>query len=90
MSRNLAPPPSDVTGSLGRWLRDAWTWIEAQPQWSIASFGAAETPNSRVTAATGGLCINIGSASTQSRLWVMGATSDRTDQGWVLARIVQP
>lgn len=90
MPRNLNAPPSDVTGALGRWLQDLWAWVEVQPQVSLASFGATETPNSRVTTSTGGLCINLGSASTQSRLWQMGAVSDRTDQGWQLVQVRAP
>lgn len=92
MSRNLNAPPSDVTGPLGRWLRDVWQWVEAQPQWSLASFGPGNTPNSRVTGFPGSLCVNLASASTQSRLWLLGggAPSVLTDQGWNLVRVVAP
>ena len=90
MARNLVSPPSDVSGPLGRWLRDLHTWVEGQPFVSFASFGATDTPNSRVTGATGALCINIGSASTQSRFWLLPTLSERTDQGWMLVRVVSP
>mgnify|MGYP001581092362 FL=1 len=92
MARNLNPPPSGVTGALGAWLHDLHAWVEGLPSISIASFGATDTPNSRVTGGTGALCVNIGSASTQSRFWLLGgpALSTRTDQGWVLVRVVSP
>lgn len=91
--RNIPQPPSDVTGPLGRWLGDVTAYLNSQPQLSLASFGPTETPNSRVTGATGALCINLGSGSTQSRVWVLapaGTISERTDQGWQLLRIVAP
>ena len=89
--RNVSQPPSDVTGPLGRWLGEVAAYLNAQPQISLASFGATETPNSRVTGATGAMCVNISdSASTQSRLWLLGTVSARTDQGWQLLRIVAP
>lgn len=89
MSRNLVPPPSSLSGPLGLWLQDLHRWVEAQAQISIASFAATETPNSRVTAFSGGMCVNLGSASTQSRLWLLGGNSVSvlTDQGWSVVRI---
>ena len=93
MARHLAPPPSDVTGPIGRWLRDLHTYIEGQPSISLASFAPTETPNSRVTGTLGNLCVNLGSASTISRLWILGGGTDasaRTDQGWFLVQTRTP
>ena len=92
MPRNLIAPPSNISGPLGLWLRDLHQWVENQPQISLASFSATETPNSRVTAFSGGLCVNLGSASTQSRLWLLGGNSVSvlTDQGWQVVRIAAP
>lgn len=91
MARRLVPPPSSITGALGQWLRDVHTLLEAQPNFSLVSFAATETPNSRVTGRSGDFCVNIGSASTDSRVWVLGgaSVSALTDQGWRLVRIVQ-
>lgn len=91
MPRNMAAPPSNISGPLGLWLRDLHRWVENQPQVSLASFGVTETPNSRVTAFTGGLCVNLGSASATSRLWVLGgdSVSVLTDQGWSVVRVLQ-
>ena len=90
MARNLAPPPSSITGPLGLWLTNMWQWVEAQPQISLASFSPTQDPNSRVTALSGALCINLGSGSTQSRLWLLGGNnlSAATDQGWSVVRIL--
>lgn len=89
--RRLAAPPSTVTGVLGTWLRELHSVVEALPNVSIASFGATDTPNSRVTGMSGDLCINIGSASTTSRAWLLGGgtRSALTDQGWALIRVLQ-
>jgi hypothetical protein len=91
MPARLPDPPSDVTGALGRWLRDVHRVIQAMPQISYASFAATDTPNSRVTGFPGDLCTNIASVSTTSRLWVLGG-ADRsvlTNQGWALVRVVE-
>lgn len=90
MSRKLEAPPSGVTGALGTWLNKVWAHLEAQPNFSTASFPVTSTPNSRVTGFPGDLCTNLASASTASRLWMLGGSSSAlTDQGWVLVRIVQ-
>lgn len=67
MPRRLPAPPSGITGPLGNWLREVHTLLESQPNISLVSFGATDTPNSRVTGMSGDMCINIGSASTDSR-----------------------
>ena len=89
--RRLPAPPSSITGVLGTWLRELHGVVEALPNVSIASFGATDTPNSRVTGMSGDLCINVGSASTDSRAWILGGgtRSALTDQGWALLRIVR-
>lgn len=91
MARRLSPPPSSVTGPLGGWLREVYALLEATPNFSFASFDATSTPNSRVSGRTGDFCINIGSASTESRVWTLGGipTSALTNLGWSLVRIVQ-
>ena len=87
--RRLEPPPSGVTGALGQWLASVWRHLEAQPNISIASLSANSTPDSYVTGLPGDLCVNAGSGSTSSRLWVLGGTSrsDLTNQGWALVRV---
>lgn len=89
--RRLEPPPSSITGAYGNWLRKVWALLEASPNFSLVSLSDTDTPNSRVTGYPGDFCINLGSASTASRVWTLGgpASSALTDQGWALVRIVQ-
>lgn len=91
MPRRLPAPPSSLTGPLASWLRELHTLIESQPNISLVSFEATDTPNSRVTGMSGDIAINIGSASTDSRAWILGGgtRSALTDQGWALLRIVR-
>jgi len=85
-------PPSDVTGPLGTYLRELWRFVESQPQISMQSFSATGTPNSVVSGFPGDMCVNIGSASTASRLWLLGGTTRSiiTNKGWQLVRVVAP
>ena len=89
MSRKLAPPPSSTTGALGQWLREIHTHLEAQPNFSLISIEPTATPNSSTTGLSGDLALNIGSGSTDGRLWVLGgaARSALTQQGWVQAGV---
>jgi hypothetical protein len=91
MPQKLQAPPSSVTGPLGAWLSVLWQYIEKQPSISLASFAPTATPNSSVTGQSGDLCVNLGSGSTTSRLWVLGGNvrSTITDQGWALVRVLQ-
>ena len=91
MARKLVAPPSDVTGALGAWLRELHRVVESTPNVSLVSLGATATPNSAVTGVPGDLAFNVSpSASTSSRLWVMGGSgSALTQLGWALVRIVE-
>src|SRR3990167_2197339 len=87
MSRKLAPPPSSATGALGQWLREIHAHLEAQPNFSLISIAPTATPNSNTTGLSGDLALNIGSGSTDGRLWILGgaARSALTQQSWVQA-----
>lgn len=84
-------PPSSISGALGEYLRDIATYINSVPSISRVSLALGESPNSRYTGSAGDFLVDVGSASTQSRLWLMGgaANSARTMLGWSLVRIVQ-
>ena len=90
MARKLVPPPSNVTGTLGEWLREVHRVIESTPNVSLVSFEANQTPNSRVSGVPGDLAVNVSpSASTTSRLWTMGGSgSALTNLGWALVRVL--
>jgi hypothetical protein len=85
-------PPSGLSEPLSGYLRQIWSFIESQPQTSINSFSATATPNSLVSGFPGDMVVNIGSASTNSRLWILGgaARSAITNKGWQLVRVVTP
>lgn len=60
--------------------------LNALPQQSLFS---GLSPNSNVTGQPGDLVVNVGSASTSSRLWLLGgAGSALTNIGWVNVRIL--
>lgn len=91
MARKLVSPPSSVTGALGEWLREVHRVIESTPNASLISLEATQTPNSRVSGVPGDLAFNVSpSASTSSRLWVMGGSgSALTQLGWALVRLLE-
>ncbi len=77
-------PPSDLTGPLGMYLRDVVRILNEQPRISIFS---ALTPNSALTGLPGDIAVNVGSASTDSRVWSMGGTGNQLrTTGWVVLR----
>ena len=80
----LDPPPSSITGPLGTWLNNVWVLLNNTP---LPSYFSGTTPNSTVTGVAGDQAINIGSASTDTRLWIKGGDAAVPDQqGWVTVR----
>ena len=76
----LPSPPSGLTGPLGAYLRNIAAVLNDLPQ---LSFFTGLTPESAVTAYPGGIAIGVGSASNNTRLWVMGgATRTESMTGW--------
>ena len=84
---NVPAPPSGLTGPLGNWAQQVYRWSQSVP---FFSYFSASNPNSTVTGVPGrSFAINVGSASTSSRLWFMGgAGSLATVNGWVNVRIL--
>lgn len=84
---NIPLPPSGVTGPLGDYLHLLWRTLTAMP--NISAF-SGPSPNSAVTGLPGDLAVNMGSASTASRLWVMaGGAREPSLTGWSAVRILQ-
>lgn len=80
----LRHPPSDVTGELGEFLSEVWTLLNQSPK---VSYFSGLTPNSSLTGIRGHLAINIGSASTDSCVWVKGGSAiTPSTSGWVVLR----
>ena len=82
----LPLPPSNVTGPLGDWLREAVNILNSHV--ARASYFSAAVPPSTLTALPGYLAINMSpSQSTDSRVWVHGGTGTTpTGTGYVVLR----
>jgi hypothetical protein len=66
----IPPVPSGLTGPLAEWCRTAARQLNAEAY--ISTFSAANPNTSGLTGLPGNLAVNIGSASTTSRLWILG------------------
>ena len=78
-SRIQAPPPTG-NQALDHWLRDLTAALNNIPR---VSWFSGLTPNSVHTGTAGDLAINLASASTHTRIWVMGgAPSYVTNKNW--------
>ena len=81
----VASPPSMVTGSLRRYLE---TMAQAINDLPVFSFYSGTTPAAAgILGLPGHLAINLGSASTDSRVWLHGgAGNSYNSSGWVVLR----
>lgn len=81
----LPLPPSSLTGPIAEYLTVIWVALNAMPNFSGFS---GTTPNSVVTGFPGDFAFNVGSASTNSRIWVMGgSTRVPANTGWNIVRM---
>lgn len=84
----LRPPPSTVTGELGTWLAEVHRVLADTPN---VSYWSGETPNSNVTGIAGDLLVNVGSASTNTRIWLKtGSVSVPSKLDWVTLTLGPP
>lgn len=82
--RKIPAPPSGMTGPLRDWMQAVATHLNGLPTISVFS---GTSPNSAVTGVGGNIAVNIGSASTDSRVWVKGGSPDVPSMtGWVALR----
>lgn len=80
----LPLPPSSITGALGEYLQRLWRVLDDMPN---LSYFSGTTPNSVLTGVPGDLAINVGSASTDTRVWLKGgATRTPSTTGWITLR----
>lgn len=83
---NLPLPPSQLTGDTGDYFHLLWRTLNSMP--NISAFSGT-SPNSVVTGMPGDMAINIGSASTSSRLWIMGGSARQpSTTGWAVVRVL--
>ena len=82
----LRHPPSNITGELGEYLREIHRLLNNQPQSSY--FSGTDPNTSAITGRPGDIVVNIGSASTSRRMWIMsGVGSSYLTSGWKPVRI---
>lgn len=82
--RKVPDPPSSVTGPLALWMRAVADHLNGLPTLSVFS---GLSPNSAVTGVGGNIAVNIGSASTDSRVWVKGGSATVPSKtGWTVLR----
>lgn len=83
--RDLPPIPSSLTDLirvLQVWHRQLTSEIP------ISAFSAANPNTSGFTGIPGNLAVNIGSASTSSRLWIMeGSVASIDTNSWRIVRV---
>jgi hypothetical protein len=85
MPNRLPPFPSNATGPLADWCRAAKKQLDGEGY--ISTFSAPNPNTSGLTGIPGNLAVNIGSASTWTRLWVMGGSTASIDtNGWQMFR----
>ena len=85
MSR-IPPVPSGITGVIRTYLEQIARQLNGEAY--ISKFSAANPNTSGFTGIPGDLAVNIGSASTSSRLWIMeGSAASIDTNGWRIVRI---
>lgn len=83
----LPQPPSSLTGPLGEYLQVLWRAFNKIP--NVSAFSGT-TPNSTVSGYPGDIAVNIGSASTTSRVWIKGGDARQpSTTGWAAMRVLE-
>ena len=79
-------PPSAFTGAALDYMRKVADTLRNMPSWS---YGSVTTPNSLITGIKGDFFVNLGSASTWSRVWTKTGPDDGSAStvSWVVVRI---
>lgn len=82
----IPPVPSGITGVLATYLGQIARQLNAEGY--ISTFSAANPNTSGLTGIPGNLAVNIGSASSWTRLWVMsGSVASRSTNSWQMVRM---
>lgn len=82
----IPPIPSGITGEIRNYLEQVRRQLNAEAY--ISKFSGTNPNTSGFTGIPGDLLINIGSASTSTRLWVKkGAGVSSSTISWVPVRI---
>jgi hypothetical protein len=82
----IPPVPSSITGPIAQYLNLVARQLNAEAY--ISKVSAANPNTSGFTGIPGDLVVNVGSASTWTRLWVMGGSTASIDtNGWQIVRM---
>jgi hypothetical protein len=82
----LPPVPSSITGEVARYLGQIVRQLNGEAY--ISKVSVANPNTSGVTGIPGDLLVNVGSASTSTRLWIMeGSTASIDTNAWRMLRI---
>lgn len=82
----IPPIPPDITGSLRQYLELVRRQLNGEAY--ISKFSGTNPNTSGFTGIPGNLLVNVGSASTSTRLWIMEGSTDSIDtNGWRMVRI---
>lgn len=75
-----------MTGELGQWLTEVWSALNETPRISYVSLTNPNT--SGITGLPGDILINVASASTWTRAWMMsGSVASIATSGWKMFRM---
>jgi hypothetical protein len=82
----LVPVPSSITGQVGNLLRLWERQLNAEAY--LSRFSAANPNTSGLTGIPGNLAVNVGSASSWTRLWIMGGSVSSIETNtWQMVRM---
>ena len=82
----LPPVPASITGPLADYLRSCVRILNAEAY--ISKFSGTDPNLSNVTGIPGNLVVNVGSASTWTRMWQMsGSIQSISTTGWKMMRM---
>ena len=81
----IPPVPVSITGDIAAYLKQVVRILNAEAY--ISKFSGTNPNTSNVTGIPGNLVVNVGSASTWTRLWVMGGSIQSiSTTGWQMLR----
>jgi hypothetical protein len=82
----IPPIPSSITGPVRAYLEQVRAQLNAEAY--ISKFSGANPNTSGYTGVPGNLLVNVGSASTSSRLWILeGSVQSLDTNAWRIVRI---
>jgi hypothetical protein len=82
----IPQPPSNLTGPIAEWCRAVARQLNQEGY--ISKFSGADPNTSGFTGIPGNLIVNVGSASTSTRLWVLaGSTASIDTNNWKPLRV---